>query len=315
MAGLMLAGSAPAAWAQSYPSKPLTLVVGYAPGGATDILARTLAEKLQARLGQNVLVDNRPGGSTVIASNFVRQSPPDGYTLYVVTSQFGQMPVVSPGTAHYDPLGDFTPIAQTNSLLMVLVAHPSLPFNNMKEMIEYARRNPGKLNVATTGIGSTDHLGGELLGYRTGTKFNFVPYKGAAPAVQDVIAGVADIRQDAMASSRAHIESGRLKAIAVMETRRNPGFPNIPAVAETLPDAAWGGYFGVVGPKDLPRNVVDRLNQELMQIMRMPDVAEKLTKLGMDPAPGTPEQFASVIRTDNTQWGKLLKDTGLKIEQ
>lgn len=304
-----------AAQADNYPAKPVTLVVPYAPGGATDTLARILAEKLQARLGQPVLVDNRPGASTSIATQQVRQAPPDGYTLYVVASQFGVLPLVSPGIAKYHPVEDFTPIAQVTSMLMVLVASPSLPVKNVAELIALAKSRPGPLSMATTGVGSTDHLGGELLALRTGTKFNFVPYKGAAPAVQDVIAGVADLRLDAMPSSRGFIESGKLKALATFDARRHPGFPDIPAIGETVPNVEFGGYFGLVGPKGLPEAVVARLGKELGDVMRLPDVVTRLSALGLDPAAGTPAQFADAIRRDHDLWAQLIKDSGLKIEQ
>jgi tripartite-type tricarboxylate transporter receptor subunit TctC len=300
--------------AQTFPSRPVTLVVAYSPGGSTDTLARTIAEKLQTRLGQPVVVENKPGGGTTIATGFVRQAAADGHTLYVVTSQFGQMPVVNPSIAKYDPIRDFTPIGQATSMLMVLVANPRFPAGNVRELLDYAKANPGKVSVATTGVGSTDHLGGELLAYKTGASFNFIPYKGGAPAVQDVMAGVADVRLDAMPSSRAHIESGKLKALAVFETRRHPGFPDIPAITETVPGVEFGGYFGVIGPKGMPGAVVARLNKELSDIMKLPDVSAKMSGLGLEPATGSAEQFVEVIQKDHDQWAKLLKDTGLKIE-
>lgn len=300
--------------AQDFPNKPIRLVLPYPPGGATDTLARTLAEKMQARLGQTVIVDNKPGGNTLIATHYLQQAAPDGYTLGVVATQFGQYPVTNPSTAKYEPLQDFTPIAQATGLMMVLVANPQVAASSVRELIELAKSKPGQLSVATTGVGSTDHLVGELLAYKTGTRFNFVPYKGGAAAVQDVMAGVADLRVDAMASSRPHIDSGRLKALAVFEPRRHPGFPNLATVVETVPGVEAGGYFGLVGPKGMPGAVVARLNREVVEIMKLPDVVERMTGLGMDPVTGTPEQFATVIRNDYEQWRRLLGDTGLKIE-
>ncbi len=313
VAVMLLAG--PAAFAQAYPDKPVTLIVPYPPGGATDTLARAIAEKLQVRLKQAVLVDNKPGGNTMIGTSALRRTAPDGYTLSVVPSQFGQMPVVNPAIARYDPLADFTPVAQATSMLMVLVANPNFPANNMSELIKYAKANPGKVTVATTGIGSTDHLGGELLAYRTGTTFNFVPYKGGAQAIQDVIGGTVDIRLDAMPSSRQHIETGRLKALAVFASGRHPGFPGIPAISESVSGAEFGGYFGVVGPKGLAPAIVARLNNEISEIMNLPDVVARMSGLGLDPATGSPEQFGLVIKKDFDLWTRLIKDTGLKIEQ
>lgn len=310
-----LAMLAPPAQAQTYPAKPVTLIVPYPPGGATDTLARAIAEKLQARLEQPVVVDNKPGGNTMIGINALRRAAPDGYTLSVMSGQFGQMPIVNPAIAKYDPVSDFTPVAEATSMLMVLVANPALPANSVAELIRYAKANPGKVTVATTGVGSTDHLGGELFAHRTGLKLNFIPYKGGAQAVQDVIGGSVDIRFDAMPSSRQHIETGRLKALAVFEPRRHAAFPAIPAIAESVSGAEFGGYFGVIGPKGLPPAIVTRLNKEITEIMRMPDVVARMSGLGLDPATGSPEQFSTVIKKDFDQWERLIKDTGLKIEQ
>ncbi|HSV44702.1 MAG TPA: tripartite tricarboxylate transporter substrate binding protein [Ramlibacter sp.] len=311
---MVLAAVACASQAQNYPAKPITLVVGYAPGGATDSLARVVAEKLTSRLGQAVIVDNKPGANSVIASTFVRQAPPDGYTLYMVTTSFGQAPVVTPSVAKYDPLKDFTIVAQATGLLNVMVVNPNLPIKSVRELIEHAKANPGKINVATTGIGSTDHLGGELFAYKMGVKLNFVPYKGGAPAIQDVIAGVADMRLDAMPSSRQFIETGKLRALAVMEPKRHADFPNIAAIGETAAGLDYGGYFGVVGPRGMSPALVTRLNSEINQVLKMPEVVARLNALGMDVVTGSASDFSSVIDKDRQLWSKLLADTGLKIE-
>jgi tripartite-type tricarboxylate transporter receptor subunit TctC len=312
--GAVLAGVALAAQAQSYPSRPITMVVGNAPGGATDNLARVVAEKLAPRLGQPVLVDNRPGANAVISANFVKQAPADGYTLYMVNTSFGQAPLVTPATAKYDPVKDFIPIAQACGLLNVMVVNPALPVKSVDELVRYAKAHPGKVSVATTGVGSTDHLGGELLAHKHGLSLNFVPYKGGSPATQDVVAGVADMRLDAMPSSRAFIESGKLRALAVMEPRRHPAFPNIPAIGETDAGLAYGGYFGVVGPKGLPEAIVNRLNAEINQVLRMPEVVARLGAMGMDVVTGTASDFAAVVEKDRHLWSRLIAETGLKLE-
>jgi len=311
---LALVAAAAAGHAQNYPTRPVTLVVGFAPGGATDSLARVVAEKLSTRLGQPVVVDNKPGANTIIASNFVRQAQPDGHTLYMVTTSFGQAPVVTPSVAKYDPLKDFTLIAQATGLLNVMVVNPQLPVKSVRELIDYAKANPGKVSVATTGVGSTDHLGGELFAYRNKLKLNFVPYKGGAPAIQDVVAGVASMRLDAMPSSRQFIEAGKLRALAIMEPKRHPGFPAIPAIGETGAGMDYGGYFGVVGPKGMAPALVARLNADINAVLQMPDVVARLNQLGMDVVTGTPEDFVRVLDKDSKLWAKLLADTGLKIE-
>ena len=313
--GLALVAACVAAQAQGFPSKPVSLVVPYAPGGATDTLARVVAEKLSARLGQPVLVENKPGANTMIATNYVRQAAPDGHTLLMASPAFGQLPVVNPSLAKYDAVKDFTSIAQTSGLLNVLVVNPNLPIKNVRELIDYAKANPGKVSVATTGVGAQDHLAGELFAYRNGLKLIFVPYKGGAPAIQDVVAGVAHARFDAMPSSRQFIETGRLRALAVMDPKRHPNFPNIPSISETGAGMDYGGYFGIVGPKGMPQAVVTRLSNEIAAVVKMPDVAEKLGQLGMDAVAGSPADFAGVMEADARKWAKLIADTGLKIEQ
>ena len=312
---LALVGLPAVAQVQGYPARPITLVVGYAPGGATDTLARAVAEKLQSRLSQPVLVDNKPGASTAIATAFVRQATPDGHTLYLVSSQFGQLPVVCPSLGKYDPAHDFTSVARLSSILAVLVANPKLPANSIPELLELAKSKPGQLTIATTGLGSPDHLAVELLAHKTGTKFNLIPYKGAAPAIQDVVAGVADLRLDAMPTSRGFIETGKLKALAIFDRKRHPSLPAIPAIDESIAGADFRSYFGVIGPKGMPPAIVARLNKELLEIMATPDFSARMAALGLETSTGSPEQFGAVIQNDTALGAKLLKDTGLKIEQ
>ncbi len=311
---ISLALASPVLYAQTYPNRPITMVVGFPPGGATDSLARAVAEKLASRLGQPIVVDNRPGANTVIATNHVRQTQPDGYTIYMATPAFGQAPVVTPGVAKYDALKDFTLIAQTAGLLNVMVVNPEMPVRTVKELIDYAKSNPGKLSFATTGIGSTDHLGGELFAYRNGLKLNFIPYRGGAPATQDLLSGVVNIRIDAMAGSRQFIDSGKLRALAVMEPKRHPGFPSIPAISETGSGMEYGGYFGIVGPKGIPPAIVNRLSSEINMVMKTQEVIAKINQMGLDVITGTPEEFVRVVEKDSKLWAQLLADTGLKIE-
>lgn len=301
--------------AQEYPTRTVSIVVPFSPGGATDTLARILADKLAGRLGKPVIVDNRPGGNTLIATQYVQKAAADGHTLYLVAGQFGVLPAITPAVAKYDPVKDFSPIAQATGMLMVMVANPTLPYKTVPELLAYAKAHPGKINVATTGVGSTDHLGGELLAYRSGVKFNFVPYKGAAPALQDVISGVADIRLDAMPSSRQFIESGRLKALAVFDPVRSPVYPAIPAIGESVKGVEFGGYFGLVGPRGMPASVVNRLSQEIAAIMALPEVMERVVAMGLDVKVRGANEFSAEIQTDAAQWKKLLSDTGLKIEE
>jgi tripartite-type tricarboxylate transporter receptor subunit TctC len=261
-----------------------------------------------------VLVDNRPGGGTAIANNYVRQQPADGHLLYMVASQFTTGPATHPQIHNYNPATDYTPISRLTGILLVLVANAQQPFSTVPELIAYAKANPGKLNVATTGSGSSEHLAGELFQLKSGAKLTFVPYKGGAPAIADVIAGTVQLRFDAMPSSRPHIDSGKLKAIAVAELKRSAMAPNIPTIADAIPGFEVPGYFGLAAPKGLPREVVARLNREAVEIMKMSDIDARMRQLGLEPITTTPEEFASMLTKDYQQWVSLLKQTGIKIE-
>jgi len=298
----------------AWPTRPIRLVVPYGAGGSTDVVARILAERLQARLGQPVIVDNKAGASTVIATNFVRQAPADGYTLYMTNSQVGLMPITSPATARYHPVQDFTMIGRIGATTVVLVTNASTPFSSVSELVSYAKSRPGQLAFATTGVGSADHLGGELLAQATGLKFNFIPYAGGAQAMQDVASGVAQLRYDALASSLPHIASGKIRVLAVVGDKRDSRLPNVPALAEVLPAADWSGYYGISGPKGMPEAVVQRLNRELNDAMAQPEVAERLRGAGMTLTGGTPEYLAKVVQADFDKWTRLVKQLGLRTE-
>lgn len=298
----------------AYPNRPITLVVPYSPGGGTDTLARVLALNLQTRLGQPVVVENRAGGNTVIATKYVQQQPADGYTVYLVASHFASLPATHPHLVKYDPGLDFTPITRLASILMVLVVNPGVPAKDLAGLIELSKRTPGGLSMAVTGLGSGDHIPGELLQLKTGARFNFIPYKGAAPAIQDVIGGAVHSRIDAMASSAQHIEKGLLRAIAIGDLQRSAVAPGIPTFAETIPGFEVSQFFALVGPKGLPSTVVQRLNKACAEIVKLPDVVARMRPLGLDLGTSTPEQLGAELQKEFKQVAQVVKDAGIKIE-
>lgn len=312
-----LAGAVvPAAMAQQAPwptAKPISLVVPYPAGGGTDSLARTFADKLQARLGQTVLVDNRAGGNTLIASKHVMSQPADGYTFYVASSQVNQMPLLFPKEFNYDALKDFTPISLLTVAPLVLVINAGVPAKNLTEFVAYAKTKPGEISMAVTGIGATDHLAAELLASKAGVKFNYVPYKGGAQAIQDVIAGNALARVDVITTSKPHVDSGKLRLLAVMGGRTSL-LPDAVPASETYPGVYGEGFFGLLAPKGLPAAIVARMNKETGEIMNLPDVQARIRGFGQDPKPTTPEAWHEMIRQDTETWRGVIKAANLKIE-
>jgi tripartite-type tricarboxylate transporter receptor subunit TctC len=288
-------------------------VLPFPAGGATDLLARVLAEKLQSRLGEPVVVDNRPGASTLIATNIVRQSAADGYTLYLVPSQVVTLPVTSPQTARYNALQDFTPIARTGTTAIVLLAHSAAPFNTVPELIAYARAHPGELAVATTGVASGDHVAGLQLAQATGIKLNFIPYQGGALATQAVGSGTAQLRSDALASTMPLVAAGRVKILALWD-RRLARLPDVPTVQESVPGIEYGGFYGLLGPKGLPQAIVQRLNREVNEILALPDVSERLQAAGLVLHTGTTEEFARSMQAEYQRSSRVVRNLGVKVD-
>ena len=305
-----LAIAAHAAW----PEKTVKIVVPWAPGGSTDILARTVAEKLTKSLGQPVIVENKPGASGNIGSDFVAKSPPDGYTLL-----FGSMSthVINPGIMANMPfkgVDDFTPIALLALVTNTLVVHPSVPANNMKEFIAYAKANPGKVAYASAGPGSTNHLSAALLERMAGVQMLHVPYKGGAPAVTDTVGGQVQMFVTAGTQSLPHVKAGKLKILAVTEKNRSPMLKDVPTVAETVPGYEMAVWYGAFAPKGLPAEIQKRLNTEINAIMMMPDVKARMEGMAVEPLNATPEAFAAMMRADLDKYTRLTKELNIKAE-
>jgi len=313
--GALLALVATAASAQAYPTKPIRLVVPFPPGGATDILARDVAQKLTEAWGQQVIVDNRPGAGGNIGSELVAKSAPDGYTLEMGTvgthainaSLYAKMP--------YDHVKDFVPVILVAGVPNVLVVNPAVPANSVAELIAYAKANPGKLNFASSGNGTSIHLSGELFKFMAGVQMTHVPYKGSAPALQDLIGGQVQLMFDNLPPSLPQIKAGKLRALAVTSLARAPALPDVPTMAEAgLPGYEASSWFGVLAPAGTPLAIVTKLNAEIAKWLATPEAKEKLSKQGANAAGGTPEDFAKHIAAETAKWAKVVKDSGAKID-
>jgi tripartite-type tricarboxylate transporter receptor subunit TctC len=309
---LVIAGSIGAACAQPYPSKPIRIVVPFPPGNTMDIMSRLIGPKMAERLGQQVVVENRPGASGMLGLDLVAKSPPDGYTVGAV--QGGNM-VVLPHTSKsipYNPLKDFAPIAVSTTNYLGIVANVNAPFKTIGELVAYAKANPGKLTVATNGEGGFPHLAFEHLRTMGGFTYTHVPYKGSAAIATDVIGGQVQAAIDGVTGMTPHIKSGRLKLLAVTNKTRVELWPGIPAAAEDVPGYESGGWFGYAAPAGTPREIVLKLNEEINRAIRQPDVSEKLVAAGLIIVSESPEYFGNLLKSDFAKYGKLVKDIGFQ---
>ena len=301
------------AFAQAYPSKPIRLIVPWPAGGATDIMARLVGTKLTEMLGQPVIVENKSGASGFIGTEFVAKAPPDGYTLLLVTSSTH---AISPNlfrTIPYDPINDFATISMIAMGPMLLIAPQSAPFNSVAELVALAKAKPGTLNYATYGNGTTPHLAAELFREATGTNIVHIPYRGTGPASMAVISGEVSLYFDAVTSALPQIKSGKIKALASTGLRRTTSTQDIPTIAETYPGFEASVWYGLAAPARTPRSILDKLNAQLIKILDMPDILERLVGLGLAPTATTPEQFADHIVQQKNKWGELVRKAGIQI--
>jgi len=313
VATAILASAVPARAADSYPERPIRMVVPYAPGGNTDVLARMVAQRVGQALGQQVVVDNRPGGNTLIGTGLVANSVGDGYTIMLTTLTFAVVPSIYQKLP-FDARRDFTPITLAVTLPNVLVINPSVPARSLKELIAHAKANPGKLNYASTGSGTSPHLSMELLKSMAGVDLVHVPYKGGGPAMTDLIGGQVSAQFIGLPVSLTHIKSGKLRALGVTSARRAAAAPDIPAIAETLKGYELDPWFGVLGPKDMPKAVVQRLQKEIALALQSPDMKAQLAAMGAEAVGSTPERFTAYIASEIQKYAKLVKAAGVKVE-
>lgn len=300
--------------AQAYPDKPVRMILPFPPGGVTDILARALAEKLAPRLGQPVVVENKPGAGTVLASDLVARAPADGYTVLLAASSLGTAPLLYEKVS-YDAIKSFTPITQVASVVHVLVVNPQLPFKSVADLLNYAKQNPGKLNYASTGTGTSTHLEGELLKSMGKVDLVHIPYKGSGPALTDVVGGQVNVMIDALGSSGPFIKSGKLRALAVTTAKRSESIPELPTVAESgLPGYEAMPWLGLVAPAGTPQPVVDRLHREVTAILKEPELRERFKGWGLDIIGNTPAEFSAFLRRDIDQWSRVITSANIKGE-
>jgi len=305
--------AAPAVYAQQYPTKPVRIVVPFAPGGGSDFIARFMAQRLTAALGQQVIVENKPGAGGILGIEAGIKSPPDGYTLTLIASSYTVNPSVY--KINFDPVNDITPIIQISQGPLLIVVKPSLPVKTTKDLVALAKSKPGQLNFASSGQGSVIHLATELFDSMAGVKMNHIPYKGTGPALTDTIGGQTDLFFSSTATALPHVQSGKLRAIAVTTAKRIPALPNVPTVAESgVPGYEVILWHGLIGPKGLPRPVVDRINGEVTKALKLKETGEQLQNDGVDPAGGTPEQFGAQIKKEIGIWRKVAADAGVKAE-
>ncbi|MCP3019352.1 tripartite tricarboxylate transporter substrate binding protein [Cupriavidus basilensis] len=320
---LIAFSAAPAAAAAAYPTKPLKFVVPYPAGGPLDTVARAIGDKLKDSLGQPVVVENRPGAGGNIGADYVAKQPADGYTIVmgavathaINPSLFAKMP--------YDPVKDFSPITLVADVPNVLVMHPGkaaeLHINNVRELVEYARKNPGKLDYASGGNGSAGHLSGELFKSMAKVSMVHIPYNGASPAQLSVLSGQTDMIFDNLASASANIKAGKLKAFAVTTATRAAALPELPTIAEAGKGLGLEGFdistwFGVFAPANTPKEIVDRLNHEIVAILKTDDMKAKLARIGAQPAPTTPEQFGQLVQRELKKYAQIVKVSGAKVD-
>ena len=312
MVAALALGFAAAALAQSYPSRPIKVIVPFPPGDAADILSRLIGPKMSERMGQPLVVENRAGASGQIGLEVLKNSVADGYTIGV--GQGGNL-VVAPHTYKklpYEPLKDFVPVAILATNYLAVVANPGVPFKSAAEMVAWAKANPGRLTLATNGEGGFPHLAFEHLAVMSGFKFQHIPYKGAAQIITDVMGGQVQLGIGAYTSMSPHVLSGRVRLIAVTNPVRVPNKPELPIFAEAVPGYDSRGWFGYVAPTGTPREIVVRLNDEINRAMKLPDVSEKMIAAGLIIVTEPPEFFGDMIRSDYAKYGKLARDIGFK---
>ncbi len=313
----LLAASTPA-WAQTspaYPAKPIRLIVPFTPGGPTDILARTIGQKLTEAFGPQVIVDNRPGANGNIGAELVVKSPPDGYTLLLASAGILTVNPSQHSRLPFELTRDLAPVTLAASITNVLVVHPALPVKSVKDFIRLAQSRPGQLSYASSGTGSASHLAMELFKSTARVDILHVPYKGGAPGITDLMGGHVQVMLIGLPGALPPVKAGKLKALAVSNLRRSPAVPKLPTIAESgLPGFEVINWLGVLAPAGTPRDIITKLNQEIVKALRQPDIREKLVSQGFETIDGTPEQFAAYMKSETAKWAKVVKASGAKAD-
>ena len=304
----------PQALSQTYPGKPIRLIVPFPAGGATDLFARSLSQKLGERLGQSVVVDNKPGAGGTLGSDLAAKSPADGYTLLLSTTSTHSIgPNLNPKIP-YDAMRDFTPIGQVGNAPSIMLVPNSSPAKTVQEWIDHARQNPGRLNYASSGNGTIVQLTAELFKSQANLFVVHIPYKGTALAIPDLVSGKVDVLFDSLPTGLPHVKEGRLRALGVTSAKRTPLAPDLPPISDVLPGYESTTWFGLFGPKGLPAEVVSRVNTAANQVLKDPEVVDKLTRLGIEPVGGTPAQFSALLGTELAKWKKIIQERKITLE-
>ncbi len=299
------------AGAQTYPARPVRIVVGYPAGGVSDIYARLIGQWLSERMGQTFLIDNRAGAAGTIGVEAVARAPADGYTLLLTSANDAYNEFIYPDVK-FNYLRDIAPVGNIAVSTCLMVVNPSFPARSVPEFIAYVRANPGKVNFASAGVGSAQHLIGELFKMVTGTDMVHVPFRGGAPAVSDLLAGQVQVMFEFMATSVEHVRSGGLRALGVTTAMRSRALPDVPTLGEFLPGFEATPWLGIAAPKQTPRDIVDRLNREINTGLADPKMKARIAELGAEAAPSSPAEFATVIAADTEKWGKVIRAAGIK---
>ncbi|MGM4928101.1 Bug family tripartite tricarboxylate transporter substrate binding protein [Tardiphaga sp. 619_E2_N8_5] len=309
------AGSAGTAFAQSWPNRPIRMVVPYTPGGYTDLMARLVSEKMSTALGQPIVIENKPGANAAIGTDAVAKAAPDGYTFGTVIAAHSVNPTLNPKLP-YDAMKDFTYVSLTSVAPLILIATPSLPAKDMKEFIALAKAKPGSLNFASSGIGSAAHLTMEMLKSREGINLQHIPYKGTSGALQDTVGGQINVMFDVIGPLMSQVKSGNAKALAVAAKERVPAAGDVPTMAEAgVPDFVSGTWSGIIAPAGTPKEIVDRVAAEAKKALTDPDLKKKLDDQGIVPMGTTPDEFRAFVTDEIARWKKVITDAGIKMEQ
>jgi tripartite-type tricarboxylate transporter receptor subunit TctC len=299
--------------AQSFPTKPVRIIVGFTPGGATDTVARLVGQQLSDRLGKSTVVENRTGASGTIGAELVAKSPPDGHVLFLATQTTHAVAPYMLAQIPYDPVKDFAPVVLVAQNTLLVIVNPSLPVKSIQELVALAKARPGELNFATGGIGSSPHMSGEL--FKTAAKLDMVPvhYKGDAAAILDVMGGQVPVMFLNITGMLPHVKSGKVRGLAVTSAKRSAIIPEYPTISESgLPGYEVVTWFGILAPAGTPGDVIAKLNREIIQSLAVPNVKEQITQLGLEVVGSTPEQYSAVLRSENVRWSRMVKELGLR---
>ena len=310
----VLAISAAGAAENAYPIKPIRLISPFAPGGGNDTMARAVGGKLAEAWGHQVVVDNRPGANGILACEITAKASPDGYTLLMANAGSHGINPALYRKLPYDAVKDYTPVSLLGWTANILVLHPSIPAGNIKELVALAKSRPGQLTYGSNGTGSTQHLAGVMFGSELGVELVHVPYKGTGPATIDLLAGHLSLNFGNSVAVLPHVKTGRLKAIAVTSLKRAPALPEIPAIAETLPGFEALSWWGIVGPARMPKDITNKLSQEITRAVSRPDMKERFDQQGVVPRGTAPEEFAAFIRSELAKWAKVVKASGARVD-